>query len=1230
MKENLDVRISKLLAVCVLAASFLLVGGQLFAQVDTGTILGTVKDSSGAVVPGAQVTLTNQGTGFTLTTKSSGVGSYIFTPIKIGTYSVQATMAGFQKATQLNATVDVQQQLVVDLILVPGQLTQTVEVTAAPPVLQTQNGSVGQVVGSQQVNDLPLNGRNFTFLAQTIAGVAQANMDGRGLESSGSFSANGTRPSQNNYLLDGIDNNSNQLDFLAGTNFVTLPPPDAIGEFKVQTSNYSAELGRGAGAILNGTIKSGTNQFHGDIWEFVRNDKFDSAQFFENSGGIKKGEYRLNQFGGVIGGPLIIPHVYNGRNKTFFFGSYQGTRIRQGQTYVNSVPTANEMDQINSPTDGISDLSDIITGQSGTRTDDLNRVFPNGTIFDPATTRSVTADAIDPVTGLTATSSGYVRDPFYSGSLTGMTNFTTAGVVAGLNQLPANRFDPNGIKLLNLYPAPNKAGIVNNYTDNPPLQNRIDQADIRVDHNFNDRDQMFGRVSFSINPQFTPGPFTGYADGGGFNNGYQWNPTLNTMISETHSFSPTVINEFRVGVSRQATSRLQPYAQTSGIPAQFGIEGIPQGNRNGGLPPIGIGGLTQIGSAGWLPSDEPNQTDQLMENVTFLKGGHTFKAGLELQHIKWQVYQPSWSRGQWNFDGTYTEIPGNSSGTTGMAQLLLLPSDADLTNGVGEIGGADGVYASNLFNRDFTHNYYAGYFQDDWKVSPKLTVNLGLRYEYFDLGQSVFNDMAGFAPTSYGQATSAGIDSGAAGQFRLDGAKCSKGLLSPAFLAALAKDNIQYVCSTNPKMIDVRALNFGPRFGLAYRISNKLVMRGGYGIFYGIPEQPIDHYTENYPFDNLFDFFTPDSGHPVNIAGQLGTLENGMNYIDFNTADLPASNVSGLGLNGDDPNYKPTYTQSYNLTLQYQVSPNQTFSLGYVGNTVHDLATQPNDNTPVAVVPPSVAWQTYVPFPAFSNSAITYTEGNSYYHSMQASFERRFNKGFNFLANYTYSECRTDARTFLTGDIGGYRASLIPGFNIQADYARCDFDNPQVMHFSGGYDLPIGKGHSLLGNAGGVANQIVSGWKTNFILTLQDGEPGTIGCSETTNNDNGCNALLVPGQNMYSGAHNVNDWLNINAFTNPPVATTVSTTDFAPLGGSASQYHSPGYHRLDFSLFKNFKTTERTHLEFRAEVFNLTNTPQFGFPSTNIGSPTTFGQITSLRDGSADPREIQFALKLYF
>ena len=347
---------------------------------------------------------------------------------------------------------NVSQRLQVNIQLKLGASTETVEVNTAPPVLQTEEASVGQVMTEKSVKDLPLNGRNFTFLAQLGAGTQTPQADTRGNAASGAFSANGLRPAQNNYLLDGIDNNSNAVDFLNGTNFIVLPPVDAISEFKVQTADFSAELGRSAGAVLNATIKSGTNSIHGAAWEFFRNDVLDAADWFENNGHVKKGELRLNQFGASIGGPII-------KDKIFFFGDYEGLRRVQGTVLTGSVPTVNEVNS------GFTNLSDLISATK-TQTDNLNRIIPLGTVLDPATTRLVTAGAIDPVSRLAATGTGYVRDPFGTcGSST--TNFSAAA--CNLNHLPANRLDPVALKLLTLYPKPTSAGLTSNYTNSPAL-----------------------------------------------------------------------------------------------------------------------------------------------------------------------------------------------------------------------------------------------------------------------------------------------------------------------------------------------------------------------------------------------------------------------------------------------------------------------------------------------------------------------------------------------------------------------------------------------------------------------------------------------------------------------------------------------------------------------------------------------------------------------------------------
>ncbi len=589
---------------CIFALLLLgvLLPSRVLSQVDAGAITGTVKDTSGGVIPGATVTLTNEGSGQSITTTSGSVGEYTFSPVKIGHYSVSAEIKGFQKVKQNNVTVDVQQKVVVDLALPVGQSVETIIVDAAPPALQTQEASVGQVIEEQAINALPLNGRNFTFLAQLSVGVTQGQQDTRGLGASGSFSANGLRPAQNNYLLDGMDNNTNLVDFLNGTAYVVRPPVDAIQEFKVQTDDYSAEMGRSAGAVLNASIKAGTNEFHGSAWEFFRNDHLDAANFFENAGGIPKGRYQQNQFGVTIGGPIR-------RGKTFFFADYEGTRIRQALTSTNTVPTALERSS------GYTNLSELITGQGGSLTtscdpavnpncvsDVLQRNFWLGQVFDPSTTRPVLCGTTDTYTGLPGPAcppdtpvgqhplAGFAREPFVGNIIP-----TT----------PVNRIDSNAVKLLNLYPAPTNSNLFNNYAANPVSSNTSDQFDVRVDHTFSEKDNVFGRFSYIDNPSFIPGPFGGIADGGSFSDGDQTSKSLNAVLSETHVFSPSLVNEVRAGYSRLSATRLQPNANTMGIPAQYGIPGVPQIASNGGLGSLFISGLTTLGSNGFLPSIEP-------------------------------------------------------------------------------------------------------------------------------------------------------------------------------------------------------------------------------------------------------------------------------------------------------------------------------------------------------------------------------------------------------------------------------------------------------------------------------------------------------------------------------------------------------------------------------------------------------------------------------------------------
>ena len=1227
----------RFLLALAMPAAFIFSSVKVHAQVDSGAIYGTVKDQSGAVVPGAKVTATSQETGLSVSTVTASDGNFAFTPIKIGTYTLTAEYTGFQKLIQKDVTVEVQQRVAIDLLLQPGMVNQTVEVTGAPPALQTQDASVGQVVGTREVNDLPLNGRNFTFLAQLSAGVTQGQEDTRGLGATGSFSANGERPAQNNYVLDGIDNNADLVDFLNGTAFVVLPPIDAIQEFKIQTNDYSADMGRSAGAVMNATIKSGTNQWHGDVYEFLRNDKLDAANFFEDAGNEKKGEFRQNQFGGTLGGPLR-------KNKTFVFGDYQGTRIRQAYPWLTTVPTDLERSS------GYADFADLIVGQgSPMQADDLNRVFPLGTIFDASTTRSVTAGSIDPVTGLTATGSGFVRDPFVAAggpSIVGTTNFMGAcpsGTNCYLNQLPAARLDPNSVKLLNLYPAQDVAGLFDNYASNPVIQNNVNQFDIRGDENFSERDTMFARFSYSDNPQFLPGPFKGIADGGAFAQGNQTATSVNIAASETHTFSPTTVNEARVGFSRIGASRKQPYAtDTSNLPAEYGIQGIPQLASNGGLPTLVISGLGQLGSNGYLPSVEVNSTSQLTENLTHIHGKHTFKAGFEGQHVRFTILQPAWGRGYWGYDGTYSDAPNLPAGNTGAAQLLLtpIPSTVASAPGAGDyIGGADFVAASNFANTDMGRHYYASYIQDDWKVTPKLTVNLGLRWEYFGQIKEKYGAQSNWLPASPSEPS----------QFLVPQSRCDSTSASSPFQTTLALDHINYVCSDVAGLGHSQNTNFAPRVGFAYRFTPKLVARGGYGIFYGGFENSVVETYVDFPFQYTLQYGTVVTDQPIIVTGgstptasNIATVGNGFSSIPLTPNAVSPGLVS---LTGEDYHMKTPYTQGYNFTLQYELTPNQTVSLGYVGNTVRHMGSYINMNQPGVILPAGYANPlAYYPYPDFSTSTVySSMASNSYYNSMQLNYERRFSRSLQMLANFSWAKCRTDAVDVLNGTAhSGYRAPLLPGFGIQGDYGLCDFQIPHVVHASGIYELPVGKGKRFLNSAHGVTDAVLGGWRTNWILTLQDGQPMTVGCASSTSATFGCNALLVPGQSVTAGPHNVDHWINPNAFATPPLAASVGQGDYAPLGGAPSQFLGPGFHRMDASFFKEFPTSERTHLEFRAEFFNISNHPNFSPPgfsgngvqaapgSLDYTSPSTFGKISSTRDLQNDQREIQFALKFYF
>ncbi|MCI0660035.1 MAG: TonB-dependent receptor [Acidobacteria bacterium] len=1167
------------------------------AQVDTGTILGTVKDASGAVVPRVKVVLTNKGTGVAQTAETDENGRYIFTPLKIGIYQVEVEAGGFKKALRSRIELNIQEQAVVDFGLETGDISQTVEVTAEAPLLQTTESSVGQAVSGQTINNLPLNGRDWTYLARLSAGV---NIPQQGARAAGQFAANGTRPAQNNDLIDGIDNNTSNVDFLNGTAYVIKPPVDAIGEFKIQTNAFSAEFGRAGGAVLNATMKSGTNEFHGTLWEFLRNDKLDANNYGNNFRGIPNAKYQQNQFGGSLGGPIW-------RNKTFFFGDFEGTRIRQGRLVTASVPTAAQR------ASGYTNFSDLITRQGNTvrGTDPLGRTILQGTIFDPATTRQVTTGVVDPVTGIIAQRTGFVRDPFPG------------------NIIPVGRLNPNAVKLINLYPAENfnQAGTVgNNYATIRNLTDDANSFDARVDHHFSDNDHIFGRYSFADIVRFRPGPFEGAADGGAYGDGDETVRTTGLAISYTHSFSLSLINETRLGLSREHSNRLPPLGNdTSDLPASFGIQGIPQVEGNGGLPPLNIGGLNRLGAVTWLVADRLSNTTQLTDNLTKVYKNHTFKGGVEYQYINFPWVGPPYARGNFNFDGNFTSAPALNDGSTGRAQFLLLPVPSTvpgLPGAVDFLGGVNQLQASPFGSIASNRNYWGLYFQDDWKVNSKLTLNLGLRWERF----SLTND------TNYAQSNFVQV-AGQKPRYIIPARRRDDPRVSQAFIDGLAASGIDlvYADEFGSGIGLVQKKNFGPRFGFAYQFTNKFVLRGGYGIYYGGFENrggnPSLGY--NYPFQFDFTLRSPNEVRPlVYPDGSLGTLERGLLGVPLDPSQV---NPGGLNLRGIEFAYKTPYTQGYNLIAQYELGSRNSVEVGYVASLGRHIETFVGTNHIHTVLPPGQGLnaQNYVPFPIFARgSSLAATTGNSHYHALQAKFQRRFSRGLDALVSYTWSKTLTNAGDLLSnGGAGGFRGAGV--LWMRDEMARASFDLRHGLIVSGNYELPIGRGKPFLSSLQGAGEAILGGWSMNWVFSYYTGQPQIIGCTVATTEGLGCNSLIIAEADPYLDKRDAQGYRviwNTAAFTNPPRATTIGQTDLLPLGGGRTQLSGPPQRQLDFSVFKNIRFSERIRSEFRVEIFNLTNTPSFNIPNAGFQN-TVFGRLDSQRN---NPRQLQLALKVYF
>lgn len=1190
----------------------------VLGQIATGGVAGTVKDASGAVVPDAQITLTNQATDVRLTARSTSSGTYVFETVPVGVYNLKAEKQGFKTYVASGIQVHIQNVVTADIPLAVGAVSQEVKVNSAVPLLQAQDASLGQTIPEVQVNDLPLNGRNWLSLTQLSAGTYAAS--GSNPDNPGQVNANGVSQTQVDFRLNGIDNNIDVFESGAnGQAGSVAPVPDAIQEFKLQDGNNSADFGQFSGAVVNAVVKSGSNRLQGDVWEYFRNEFLNANDYFNKQNKVARQKYRQNQFGGTMGGPVYIPKLYDGRNKTFFFFDYQRTNLTQQASFSDTVPTAAMRNS------NFTNLQDLITGNSGSATDALGRKFSHGTVLDPETTRAVAAGAADPVTGLVNTSKStvYVRDPFYTGSLTGRKDFTqdSGGVpVSSLNNIPSARIDPNAVKLLQLLPPPtsnNTSVLSNNYYATPPSTAHINQYDVRVDENINPSNLIWGVFSRSVANFGSYQPFPGVAGGALQISPIDNEPHYEIALNYTHVFSPDFENSMTGGYDHVGHNLTMPTANTLNIPASYGIQGIPQITGNGGLPTIDYNGFTSFGGRRFMPTLQTTTGLQFFDNVMKIHGRHEFRVGFEFNHIRGNIIQPSYSKGDFGFNGSYTDIPNVNSNLVGIAQMLLTPGPTKVPGGISNLGGLSSYLGSNYSGTDYFADYYAIYGQDNWRITPSLTVNLGLRWDYASPYGESNGRQANFVEDG---------GDGASGTYYIPQKGCGV-TRSAAFNTLLAGYNVKVDCISGLRVNQAQMTNFAPRLGVAYRLRPTLVLRAGYGAAYGAFDSVGYGGTlgTNYPFQYQINNPSLTSQTPDTLPnGQVATLEN--TFAVINLQDPNSVTGIGLSLSGKEYHYLTPYVQSANLTLQDQFTNRDSIQIGYVGSLGRHLDAYGKQNAPAEILPPGTNQTNYRPFPQLAvNMQKLATISLSNYNSLQTVYQHQFRDNLVLLANYTWGKCMADNGGNLSS---GFRAEWLSGFGIGPDYTLCNNDATHVVHVSGEYALPFGQNRQFLSSANRLVNALAGGWNLNYIFTYQSGQPFTIGCPTSTTSDFGCNANLVSGQDPYAGPHNVKQWLNPAAFATPPVATAIGQTDYAPLGGKSQQARGPEFYNLDSSVFKNFNTGEGTSLQFRLETFNTLNHAQFNNPTQlNFTNPTNFSRITSARNGY---RIAQLALKLYF
>jgi Carboxypeptidase regulatory-like domain/TonB dependent receptor len=1141
--------LTKRTLLCCIGIVSLFCSASLRAQKDAASLEGRVVDSRGAVVASASVTAVNVDTSLTYRAQSNSNGEWAISPVRIGTYRIQITATGFKSSIEGPLTLDVQQRQRVDVALQPGAVSENVVVSATSPLIQTDSSELGQVVDSQTMVGIPLNGRNPVQLAQLTVGVTVSEPGARDAGGFG-FSASGSRSLDNNFLLDGIDNNSNLPDLLNEANYVVMPPPDALQEFKIETGNYDAEFGRATGAIVNATTRSGSNQFHGVLYEFLRNQKLDANNYFNSA----SQPYHQNQFGATLGGRII-------RDKLFFFVDYEGLRISQAQPATALVPTQAQRN---------GDFSSQLDLTSPTGTPDCNgQPTYQGELFDTTLTQ--------------ATAGGFCGVPF--------------GYVNGApsNVIPASRIDPLGKTLINLFPAPNANGLGYNYLSNPVLSQTVNQGDARVDQIFSAKDSAFYRFSASRSPEIIPSPFPGVADGGGFFDGIQQVNGYSAAVSEAHVFSTSKVNELRLGYNRVNTSRFQQNYKTN-VSEEIGFPGVPftPTDNNGGLPQLTFNDSSTLGSPTYLPAIELQNTYTVSDTFTLISGNKTWKFGGEIRPEENTIYEPANPRGAIAFNTQFTDNAGDpGSGGSGLATLLT--------------GQPNNGNINNLNNIDYFRHTYSLFAQNDWRITPKLNLNLGVRYEYFSPVYERFNAQASFNPITG----------------NLDIPRSSNVTL-PASLSYLPVNH-----NASNALIPRDYINFSPRIGLAYQISPKLTTQSAFGVFFnGDEDGPYSNPSPGFnpPYFDSQVYVTPCSLPSYNNAAQNCSVP-GLSVLSQGFPANALSEPNTPSLFSLDTNLRTPYVMQWHLTFQYQLDQNTMLESSYVGSKSNKEYIFFNLNQAAPTADPSAAYDTRRPYP-YVNAAISYLKsgGFSNYNALQLSLQHRLTHGLSLIMNYTYSKALGNSSSANLGaqNNDAFRYAYTP--NIE--YGSLDFDVRNRFVTSFIYQLPFGQGQRFGGGSGAVLDHVIGHWTVSGLLTLSSGTWFTVtdGNGNFANSDGQQRPDAVPGQKATGKPCVAGTFFNTCAFQNPALGS------FGDIGLNSLQ--GPGDKNFDFAVEKIIPLREKLQLELRAEAFNALNHPNFLFAApgpqnsnnaTVFGTPS-FGFVTAAQS----PREIQFAAKLHY